>query len=202
MNTPIQHIPFAELADLAEEKISEQERTAPMAHIAACQKCAGEFDRLKQLITAMRTDASQDAPRDVIAYAVNIFQAHTRLNEPSLLRRIVAALTFDSAKAEPAFGLRSGPATARQLLFAAEDNDLDLRIQSQAEEWVVSGQLLGSTCAGGHVELHGESASVLAELNDLCEFKLAAVPPGNYRLRLRLEDVELEVQQLELGRAD
>lgn len=200
MNTPIQHIPFAGLADLAEDKISENERAISMAHISDCRTCSGELDRLRQLISLMRTDAGEDAPRDVIAYAVNIFQSRANLNAPSLLRRIVAALTFDSSKAAPAFAVRSGQAASRQLLFEAEGHDLDLRFLPQGEEWVVAGQVLGSGCAGGHVELRGETGSAAAELNGLCEFKLSAVPSGSYRLRLRLEDVEVEVPQLELGK--
>jgi hypothetical protein len=196
MGTPNQHIPFDRLADLADDKV-DKERATLMAHVTDCSHCAGELDRLTQLISLMRTDAAEDAPRDVIAYAVNIFRQ--RELKPSLLRRIVAALTFDSAHTAPAFGVRSGQAASRQLLFEAEDNDLDLRISPQGNEWVVSGQLLGTKCVGGAVALQSETTSASAVLNDLCEFKLSPVPPGNYILRLRLEDVELEVSQLELG---
>jgi anti-sigma factor RsiW len=198
MKTPTQHLPFAKLADLVEDKLPTNERADSTEHISACSRCGSELQRLGQLISAMRTDTSEDAPRDVLALAVNIFRQ--REAQPSLLRRIVAALSFDSCALAPAFGVRSGQSAARQLLFAAEDNDLDLRLLPQGEEWVIAGQVLGSSCAGGHVELQGETASAVAELNDLCEFKLSAVPSGSYRLRLRLADVEVEVQHLELGK--
>lgn len=196
MNTSNQHIPFDKLADLADDKLDKEQATL-MAHVTDCSRCAGELDRVTKLISFMRTDTAEDAPRDVIAYAVNIFRQGEL--KPSLLRRIVAALTFDSAHTAPAFGLRSGQAASRQLLFEAEDNDLDLRISAQGNEWVVSGQLLGTNCAGGEVALDSGSTSASAVLNDLCEFKLSPVPAGNYVLRLRLQHMELEVSQLELG---
>lgn len=196
MNTLNQHIPFAKLADLAEDKI-DQERATLMAHVTGCSRCAGELNRLTRLITLMRTDSAKDAPRDVIAYAVNIFGQ--REPRPSLLRRIVATVTFDSFNDAPAFGMRSGQAAARQLLFEADETDLDIRIETQADGLVVSGQVLGQTCAGGEVTLQGTAASVSASLNDLCEFKLPAAPAGTYTLLVKLGEVELEIPRLELG---
>ena len=198
MKTPFQHIPFAKLADLAEDKLPANERTESLDHVSSCSRCGSELQRLGSLITAMRTDTSEDAPRDVIAHAFNIFRQ--RETQPSLLRRIVAALSFDSRALTPAFGVRAGQSAVRQLLYEAEDNELDLRLVAVGEQWVIAGQVLGASCAGGQVELASDSAIVAASLNDLCEFKLAAVPAGSYRLRLRLEDVEIEVPQLELGK--
>src|SRR5450432_3022592 len=94
MKTPFQHIPFAKLADLAEDKLPANERTESLDHVASCSRCGSELQRLGSLIAAMRTDTSEDAPRDVIAHALNIFRQ--RETQPSLLRRIVAALSFDS----------------------------------------------------------------------------------------------------------
>ena len=167
-----------------------------MAHVATCSRCASELERLSQLIGYLRTDTGEDAPRDVMAYAINIFRR--REQQPSLLRRVIAALSFDSLTPAPAFGVRSGQAASRQLLFAAEDNDLDLRVSPQGDAWVIAGQVLGPACAGGQVELKSETASATAELNDLCEFTLDPVPPGSYTLLMRLGNVEVEVPQLEL----
>lgn len=147
----------------------------------------------------MRTDNSTDAPRDVLTYAMNIFRGRAQSTEPSLLRRIVAALSFDSSmNMAPAFGMRSGQAASRQLLYSAEQSDIDLRISSQDDQWIVAGQLLGEDCVGGRVEMEGENGSAVTGLNDLCEFTLPPVLPGSYTLRLRFGDVEVEIPQLEL----
>ena len=192
------HISFAELADLAEDRMPQDERADSMAHVSACSRCAADLQRLVQLISSMRGDTAEDAPPDVIARAINVFRQSEA--QPSLLRRVVAALSFDSLTLAPEFGVRAGQASSRQLLFEAEGHDLDLRLLPQGDEWLIAGQVLGSGCAGGQVELRGETASAAAVLNDLCEFKLSAVPSGSYRLRLRLGDVEVEVPQLELGK--
>jgi hypothetical protein len=196
MSISSKHISFAKLADLAENRMPPDERADSEAHILQCTRCDGDLQRLGRLIGVMRTDTTKDAPRDVIAQAVNIFRQ--RETRASLVRRVVAALTFDSLTLAPAFGLRSGQAASRQLLFEAEGNDLDLHLLPQGDKWVVAGQVLGSACAGGRAELRGETASAVAELNDLCEFKLAAVPAGSYRLRLLLSDVEVEFPEIEL----
>ncbi|MGH9932627.1 MAG: hypothetical protein ACREA9_25770 [Pyrinomonadaceae bacterium] len=199
MKTNSQHIPFARLADLAENRASAEERTASMTHVSACSDCAAELQRLGRVLELMRTDTAPDAPRDLLAFARAIFRRPEGSSEPSLLRRIVAALTFDSSmNLTPAFGVRSGQSASRQLLYSAEGSDIDLRISSQKDQWIVAGQLLGPGCAGGQVEIEGEGQAATAALNDICEFTLPPLPSGSYMLRLRLRDTQVEIPRLEL----
>jgi hypothetical protein len=149
---------------------------------------------MQELIHVMRSDAAPDAPRDVLLSAINIFPAPVQ----SPLRRIVATLIFDSRNARPAFGMRSVHAASRQLIYSAQQTDLDLRITLQNEECIVSGQLLRDGCAGGVVEISGTSGSAETTLNELCEFTLPAIPAGKYSLRVRMPDVEIEIPELEL----
>lgn len=199
MKTAPQHIPFAKLADLAEDRASADERAASMAHLSGCADCTQQLEQLGQVLTLMRTDTATDAPRDILAYAVSLFTRRESAAEPSLLRRIVAALSFDSsANLAPAFGVRSGHAASRQLLYSAEGNDIDLRITAEAENWIVAGQVLGEDCGGGRIEIEGEGELASADLNELCEFTLPPVSAGSYTLRLRLADAEVEIPRLEL----
>jgi hypothetical protein len=198
MKTTSKHIPFAELTDLAEKRISGDQQTAATEHLSECAACAQQFTRVGQVLELMRTDTAADAPRDALAYAMNIFRQREDF-EPSLLRRIVAALTFDSsANLAPAFGVRSGQSASRQLLYAAEENDIDIRLTSENENWIISGQVLGEDCAGGRIEIEGQGERAVADLNDMCEFTLPAVGAGSYSLRLRLGSAEIEIPQLEL----
>lgn len=194
-----QHIPFETLADLAEERLAGQERTAAQRHISSCSRCAAQLDRLGKTLNLMRTDSTEDAPPEVIARAVNLFRLRPAAEAPpSIVRRVLAALSFDSGRLAPAYGVRSGASSARQLLYSAGENDLDLRVTTKDESWFVSGQVLGQGCAGGEVLLQGTSGDAAAVLNDLCEFALPPVPSGSYTLRVRLKDVEVEVPGLEL----
>jgi hypothetical protein len=190
-----EHIPFELLANLAEGRTDREHEL--MAHLTDCSQCNGKLERLAHVINLMRTDSTEAAPRDVIAQATSIFTR--REARPSLLRRIVAAVTFDSASSTPAYGYRSGQTASRQILFAAEDSDIDLRLSRQADQWLVSGQVLGAACAGAEVELSDREKTTLTRLNDLCEFNLSAVPAGSYKLTMRFEDRQIEIPDLELG---
>jgi hypothetical protein len=193
------HIPFERLVDLAEGRVAPEESRDASAHLKTCAACAGHLAQVERLTQMMRTDDSVDAPRDLLAGALNLFRA--RPTREGFLRRVVAALSFDSGALQPAFGVRSGQATSsRQLLFSAGDVDVDLRLAPGEEGWAVSGQVLGE-CAGGWAELGGaedEGRAARAELNELCEFALPAVPAGSYTLRLRLDDLLVEIPDLNL----
>jgi anti-sigma factor RsiW len=196
------HIPFARLADLAEGRLSPEAAAADRAHLADCTSCSAQAAQLGRLAALMRADTSEDAPAQLVASVVQMFRARrARAEEPGLLRRLVAALTFDSSGLRPAFGVRSGQAApARQMLFSAGDFDVDLRLAPGGEGWTVSGQVLGP-CTGGEVELLDPEGATAARatLNELCEFTLLPpTPDGTYALRLRLEGVEVEIPELSL----
>jgi hypothetical protein len=110
----------------------------------------------------------------------------------------MATLTFDSLSVAPAFGVRSGQSSTRQLIFSAEENDIDLRIKNQDDKWIVAGQVLRADCVGGEVVLEGSAGSISVSLNAQCEFSLPAVPPGIYSLRISLADVEVQIPKLQL----
>ena len=196
MNLAPRHIPFELLVDLAEGRVAPEDARA---HLGDCASCAGQLAQVERLTGLMRADTSEDAPRDLLAGAINLFAA--RPARESLLRRVVAALSFDSGAPRPAFGVRSGQgSSSRQLLFSAGDVDVDLRLAPDAEGWAVSGQVLGE-CGGGWAELGGaeeSSEAARAELNELCEFTLPVVPAGRYTLRLRLDDLLVEIPDLDL----
>ena len=194
------HIPFARLADLAEGRLSAEEAAEERAHLAGCTACSAQAAQVGHLAALMRADASEDAPAELVASVVRMFRARRAgAGEPGLLRRLVAALTFDSSSLRPAFGVRSGQAApARQMLFSAGELDVDLRLAAGGDGWTVTGQVLGA-CGGGEVELaSGGETPARAALNELCEFTLPPVAEGVYTLRLRLDGAEVEIPELGL----
>ena len=204
MNKPSEHISFETLLDIADQKLTPNSETT--SHLSDCAQCADEMSKVESLVQLMRDDTSVDAPRDVLAYAVNIFQGrklksalHRAEPRSSFVKRIVAALSFDSFDRAPAFGVRSGPGAARQLLYSAGDHDVELRIHQQEDDrWAIAGQVLGEHCAGGEIILLGEDVSQSTRLNEQCEFALPAVPRGTYELLVKLGDVEVEVPRLQM----
>lgn len=211
MNLTPRHTPFERLADLAEGRLSAAERDEVRAHLAGCRRCAARAAQIERVTHLMHTDAGEDAPAAALANVLRMFRPHAAAaraaqDGPSLVRRLLAALTFDSARLAPAHGVRAGAgASARQLLFNAGDVDVDLRLSQGGEGWTVTGQVLGRCEAGGRAELlslgrEGEGQTAAhAGMNEQCEFALPAVAAGDYALRLRLgDDLEVEIPELSL----
>lgn len=195
----LNHLPLERLADLAEGRLPADDRAHALSHLSDCRRCSAKLSSLEKVVALMRTDEGEDAPAAVLAGAVSLFRRRAAAAEPSLARRLVAALTFDSLSMTPAYGVRSGAGAARQLLFSAGENDVDLRVSASGDEWVVSGQLLGRDCAGGRVELEGSSGKAGVSLDAQCEFTLPPVPAGVYNLTLSFAGVEVVVPEVELG---
>jgi len=195
----LNHIPFAKLADLAEGTLASEERNAVMAHASSCSRCSARLAQLQGVITNMRADNSQDAPRDLIQNAITLFETRRSVAKTPLAQRILAALSFDSFQNAPAFAVRGGQSDTRQLLYSAGDYDLDLRIAQSGQTWKLSGQLLGAGCAGGSIEIKSEAAVAQAALNDQCEFVFSEIPSGSYDLHLSLSNLEIDIPPLQLG---
>jgi hypothetical protein len=154
-------------------------------------------DAIEQSLRASRR--LEEAPEALIQRAIDLWQRPARAgaDAPGALRRLLAALTFDSAGASPlAFGMRSAGGTTRQLLFAAEGHDIDLRVApdagSSGDHWLLSGQVLGPA-AHGVVSITAAGSAVAGEavLNEFGEFRMPALAPGEYILTLRMGDVEV-----------
>lgn len=192
------HIPFRRLVDLAEGRLSPGEREQVQHHMASCPRCTADVAWLEHTIGLMRSDDCQDAPSPVVARAVRLFRTRSAQPAPGILERVRAVLRFDSVQLTRAYGVRAEQPVARQLLFGAGEQDLDVRIAPAGDGWAVSGQVLGP-CTVGQAMLEGTEGAAQATLNGLCEFTLPPVPPGRYTLLLRLPEVEVQVPELELG---
>jgi hypothetical protein len=187
------HISLETLADVVENRATPATLETVTSHVATCSTCDDALQRLKQLVLMMRSDAVKDAPRDLLLSAISIFPPGT-----PRLQRIIATLIFDSRNATPVFGMRSLRTSSRQLLYSAEQSDLDLRITIQNDECILAGQVIREGCVVGLVEISGQAGSAEASLNELCEFTLPAIPVGQYSLKIRMQDVEIEIPELEL----
>lgn len=158
-------------------------------------------------------------PSWVVARAQRLFDAHA-IAPPSvaqrLMERIQAALVLDTH----AGGLRphlAGTRAAaapirqdapRQLLFGADDVDLDLFIRpgSDAQSAHLRGQALAgdtSTSVSGSVEIEpaGNQRHLVprrAALDPSGEFVIENLRRGRYVVRLRLDSREIELPPLEV----
>ncbi len=156
--------------------------------------------------------ALPDAPPALVRSAIAIF----RDAQPSpllkaadnLLQRIRAVLTFDSWATGPAaLGLRSMPAQSqsRHMLFSAAGRDIDLRIISSANSYVLAGQILGPDETGS-VELSINTLEPQAApnlrtttLDELGAFHLDAINAGTYWMTLKLGSDAVELPPIQVG---
>jgi hypothetical protein len=191
------HIAFTELADLADEHSSPSSEA--LRHLAECSHCSDQLQTIRQTTSLMRSDLIENAPADLVKHAKGIFRQRVARRKPSTLSRIVAALTFDSLTAAPAYGLRSQMGVGRQLVYSTETIDIDVRVSAENDEWQIAGQVPGSLCASGEVKLEGDSFSATTKLTEFCEFSFSSVPEGTYKLSVQLPDVTIETPPLELG---
>ena len=191
------HINFSELADLADERAAPSSEI--LEHLADCSSCSGQLQTIRQTTSLMRTDAIENAPAELVKYAKDMFRQRIASRKPSALSRILAALTFDSLTAAPAYGLRSEADSGRQLVYSTENVDIDVRVSAENDEWQIEGQVPGSLCDSGDVNLESAAFSATAKLTELCEFSFHSIPAGSYKLAVHLHDVIIETPPLEIG---
>ena len=197
MNIFSPHIDFTELADLADERAAASSEIRE--HLAHCSSCSSELQTLRQTTGLMRADVIESAPAELVNYAKGIFRQRAGDPKPSTLSRILAALTFDSLTAAPAYGLRSEAGSGRQLVYSTENVDIDVRVSAENDNWQIEGQVPGSLCDTGEVNLESEAFSATTKLTELCEFSFSSIPAGTYRLAVHLHNVIIETPPLEIG---
>ena len=153
-----------------------------------------------------RALAMPDAPPHLMQDALELWRQR-RPPQPAqpLLQRWVAVLSIDSwAGAQLAAGMRALPSEVRQMLFAAEGGDIDLRIAPLTEGFALSGQLLAPG-AEGSVELAaldraGEgSPRRSVALDAMSEFRIDGVSSGTYLITVRLGGGEIVLPPIEIG---
>jgi len=200
------HLSFETIADLNEGRLSDEERTDALAHLGTCTRCTAERAWLERANLTMRANELEDAPDALVARAVRLFptgqavrEVSATVDEPSVLRRLVAALTFDSGATPLAMGVRSSLPVERQLLLSAGDIDInidiDLRLTPEGDRWLLAGQVLGASSASdATVALRSQLDPTIAEsVSAFGEFSFVGVPAGVYEFALRLEDVRTEI---------
>jgi hypothetical protein len=149
---------------------------------------------IESIIYLMQTDKSVDAPQDAIQWSKNIFR--TRVAKPTLVQKVLAVLQINLAPNKAVFGERSASASqARQMLFEAGDNSIDLRISATDNGFNIHGQILGDGFENAEIKL-GE---LVTNTNELSEFKFKAVAKGSYSLTLTGLKNEIVVENFDLN---
>ena len=154
---------------------------------------------INRIINLMQTDDSADAPTDAVRWAKNIFLTRAAAPQKTLVQKVLAVLQIDLSPNKAAFGERSASASqARQMLFQAGENALDIRIAvTEKGLFDLHGQILGEDYANAVIKI-GEYETTA---NETGEFKFAELASGKYKLTVRLGEKEIVIEDLELEQA-
>lgn len=151
---------------------------------------------INEIIGLMQADKSDDAPVTAIRWSKNVFRMRRAAPKTSVVERVLAILQMDLSPNQAVFGERSAASgsPARQMLFQAGENALDVRIVKVEESFDLRGQILGEGFANGTVRLGAFETTA----DEISEFKLAKIPGGIYNLSVQINERELFVENLEL----
>jgi hypothetical protein len=154
---------------------------------------------LKNIIDLMRRDDSVDAPADSIRWANNLFRTRSAEPKRSLIKKIAAVLQTEIAPNKAVFGERSASAsTIRQMLYRADENAIDLRIEQVGNGFDLSGQILGTGFEKATVVLTDDQKRYETEVADTGEFRFANVPAGRYALTARGSSIEISLKSIDI----
>lgn len=149
----------------------------------------------EQILRLMQRDDSADAPQDQLKWAKNLFAARSAVKSSSLVKRVMAVLQIDLSPGKAAFGERSaGAGQARQMLFDAGENSVDLRVKGVKGGFDIHGQILGDNLAGGEAKI-GDAA---VEISETGEFRFKGLAAGTYTLTATGAETEITIEGLEL----
>lgn len=152
----------------------------------------------EHIIRRIESDTAIDPPEDTVGYVSNLYR--TRCVEPkkSVVRRLLAALSFDLTD-QPAFGERSAAVgQSRQMLFDTADNAVNLKIATVSNGFDICGQVFGDGFEGAEVIVANEQNSFEAHLDEQASFKLTSIPAGSYSLSIRSDESEIFVEALSI----
>ena len=153
-------------------------------------------DNIKRIINLMQTDNSVDAPADAIKWSKNIFRSRVGEPKKSIVEKVLAVLQMDLSPNKAVFGERSASTSqARQMLFEAGENSIDLRIYEGENNFTIKGQILGEGFENAIVKI--DEGEVIA--NDLSEFTLENITEGKHDLTLKTETKEIVLKGIELN---
>ena len=155
--------------------------------------------RTEHILKRMLADRANDAPADAIKWVKGLYRTRVVEKPAGLFQRIMAVVAADIAPGQVAFGERSASAgDARQMLFEAGENAVDLRITSLGGKLDIRGQVLGEGFDNAEIKLATGGSTYKAKADDSSTFALQNVVAGDYTLTIRGDAAEIVIEQLTL----
>ena len=204
-----ENVEFARLLDWVEGRLSEQEARIVEEQVAAAgSETRADVAWLRAFARISDDTVIASPPPGVRETLIERFEAYAEgKQQPGLLERLVATLTFDS-NLRPALGLRAAtaPESQRQLVYSTAAADVALHVRPRPQDGLfdLNGQIFpadGNDSGTFGVQLlEGSSEVATTATNDLGEFTFEAVSPGVYDVLAGSDRVEIQLPEVELRR--
>jgi len=172
-------------------------RTKIESHLSECKECSDLLGEYRNLIRDLQTDASFEPPAEVVQWSLELFQPLLQPPTGRKLRRLIAALVFDTYEQRLQPGIRGVATAPRQLLFRAGDVDIDVKIESMEKNDRITmvGQVLSASeklFDGAPVKLESHGVVQYQTVtNQVGEFSFDEVPKDTYHLSLDLPEGQI-----------
>jgi len=193
----MQHINTEDLVDYMDGRVSGDGRHAVENHLSKCNDCVELKEELGQLVLRLQEDTTFEPPAELVEWGVSLFQPLLQPSTGGTLRKLIAALVFDTFDQPLQAGVRRVGAPPRQLLFRAGDVDVDVKIESMEanDRITLIGQVLSTTAKffdNTPVKLESHGIVRYRTMTNLVgEFSFDEVPKDTYHLSVDLPEGQI-----------
>ena len=193
----MQHINTEDLVDYMDGRVSDEGKFALENHLAKCSDCAELREEIRLLVLRLQEDAAFEPPTELVQWGINLFQPLLQPANGGKLRKLIAALVFDTFDQPLLAGVRRVGAPPRQLLFRAGDVDVDVKIESMEanDRITLVGQVLSTTAKffdNTPVKLESHGIVRYRTMTNLVgEFSFDEVPKDTYHLSVDLPEGQI-----------
>jgi len=175
---------------------TDVEKSTVETHLVDCKECSELKQEFQVLTMQLRQDSAYEPPSELVQWGVDLFQPMMQPQKNGL-RKIIAALVFDTFDQPLLAGVRRVGAPPRQLLFRAGDVDVDVKIESMEanDRITLVGQVLSSaTKFFDNTPVKLESHGIVryrTRTNVVGEFSFDEVPKDTYHLSVDLPEGQI-----------
>jgi hypothetical protein len=192
----MRHLTVENIMDYMDGMGTDVEKSTVETHLVDCEECAELRQEFQVLTMQLREDSTFEPPAELVQWGIDLFQPVMQ-PEKSGLRKIIAALVFDTFDQPMLAGVRRVGAPPRQLLFRAGDVDVDVKIESMEanDRITLVGQVLSSaTKFFDNTPVKLESHGIVryrTRTNVVGEFSFDEVPKDTYHLSVDLPEGQI-----------
>jgi hypothetical protein len=178
-------------------RVSGEGKLAVESHLSECNDCVELKDELGLLVLRLQEDTTFEPPAELVQWGVSLFQPLLQPSTGGKLRKLIAALVFDTFDQPLLACVRRVGAPPRQLLFRAGDVDVDVKIESMEanDRITLVGQVLSTTAKffdNTPVKLESHGIVRYRTMTNLVgEFSFDEVPKDTYHLSVDLPEGQI-----------